>query len=222
MMADQRTLKVPAADDSLQPVPSPKRILVADDEHLVAEVISKSLGSLGYEVVGPAADGRQAIDLARRERPDMAILDIRMPEVDGLAAAEVLSQELNMAILMVTAYSDESYLHDTCQIGVHGYVLKPTSTEQLRVAITMAWARYQQHGSLHNEVVRLQNSLENRKLIEKAKWILVQQCNVSEADAHRRLQKQARDKRRTMAEVARSILESYALFESSSAEEQPS
>jgi response regulator NasT len=211
-MATSDGFDIPGADAATHTVPPPQRILVADDEHLVAEVISKSLLTLGYEVVGPVANGEQAIELARREQPDMAVLDIRMPKVDGLAAARALSGEMDLAVLMVTAYSDESYLRDSCQIGVHGYVLKPTSTEQLRVAIAMAWARFHQQRSLSTEVTRLQTSLERRKVIEQAKWILVEKCGLSEADAHRRLQKQARDRRKTMAEVAASILESHSLF----------
>jgi two-component system, response regulator PdtaR len=211
-MVGSEGIEIPGADSTTQTVPAPQRILVADDEHLVAEVISKSLTTLGYEVVGPVTDGEQAVDLARREQPDMAILDIRMPKVDGLAAAQALSNEMDLAVLMVTAYSDESYLRDSCQIGVHGYVLKPTSTEQLRVAIAMAWTRFQQQRGLSMEVTRLQTSLERRKVIEQAKWILVEKCGLSEADAHRRLQKQARDRRKTMAEVAASILESHTLF----------
>ncbi|MCK4871942.1 MAG: response regulator [Phycisphaerales bacterium] len=213
MMPDKSdALSIPSADSRPVAIPPPRRILVADDEHLVAEVISKSLVSLDYEVIGPVANGAQAIKLARQVQPDMAILDIRMPEVDGLAAAQVLIREMNIAILMITAYSDEAYLRDTCEIGIHGYVLKPTSTEQLRVAITMAWARYQQHMGLSTEVSRLQSSLSARKAIEKAKWVLVERCSISEDEAHRRLQKQARDKRRSMAEVAESILESYSLL----------
>lgn len=193
-------------------VAPPQRILVADDEHLVAEVISKSLATLGYEVVGPVANGEQALDLARREQPDMAILDIRMPKVDGITAARALSAEMDLAILMVTAYSDEAYVRDSCEIGVHGYVLKPTSTEQLRVAIAMAWARFHQQRSMAKEVTRLRTSLERRKVVEQAKWILVEKCGLTEADAHRRLQRQARDHRKTMSEVAESILESQSFF----------
>ena len=193
-----------------------KRILVADDEHLVAEGMARSLSALGYEVVGTVANGEQAIEMTREQNPDMAILDIRMPKVDGLTAAEILTREMDLAILIATAYSDESYLKNSCQVGVHGYILKPISTEQLRVAVTMAWSRYQQEVGLNTEVTRLRLNLEQRRKIEQAKWVLVKKLNIEEEEAHRKLQKYARDSRKPVVEIASSILDNEAIFSTES------
>ena len=191
---------------------SPTRVLVADDEHLVATGMVAALTDLGYKVIGPANDGKQAIEKARAERPDIAVLDIRMPGIDGLAAAETIYNELRIPIVMVSAYSDPEYVSSGNRIGVFGYLLKPVNRDQLRVGLEVAWSRFANHIELADEVSDLHSRLEHRKVIEQAKWIIVKRKNVEEPEAMRMLQKQARNGRRPLVEIARAVIESENLL----------
>ncbi len=191
---------------------SPRRVLVADDEHLVAAGLIAGLKDLGYEVIGPASNGEKAIEMCRAEHPDMAILDIRMPGLDGLAAGETIYNELGIPIIMVSAYSDPEYVNSGNRIGVFGYLLKPVTRDQLRVGLEVSWARFLQQSELSDEVDTLHTRLEHRKVIEQAKWIIVKRKGVEEPEAMRMLQKQARNGRRPLVEIAQSVLESEALL----------
>ncbi|MEX2671279.1 MAG: response regulator [Phycisphaeraceae bacterium] len=188
-----------------------KRILIAEDEHLVAAALADSLTTLGYEVVGPVADGEQVVALAREQQPQLALLDIRMPRMDGLDAAAELN-EMQIPVVIVSAYSDPEYLSRGANLGVFGYVLKPVTVEDLRVNIAVAWSRYQQQHQLRDEVQGLKMAMENRKLVERAKGLLMTRLNITEPEAMKRLQKQARDSRRNMADLARAIIETDQLF----------
>ncbi|MDP7071013.1 MAG: response regulator [Phycisphaerales bacterium] len=190
----------------------PRRILVADDEHLVAAGLVAGLKDLGYEVIGPASNGEKAIELCRAEHPDLAILDIRMPGLDGLAAAETIYNELGIPIVMVSAYSDPEYVNSGNRIGVFGYLLKPVTRDQLRVGLEVSWSRFTQQSELSDQVGTLNTKLEHRKIIEQAKWIIVKRKGVEEPEAMRMLQKQARNGRRPLVEVAQSVLESESLL----------
>ena len=119
-----------------------KRVLVADDEHLVAVGISSSLTELGYTVIGPARDGHEAIELCRSDPPDLALLDIRMPNCDGLEAAAIVFQQLHVPVVILTAYSDPKYVSTASESGVFGFLLKPASQDQLRVCLDVAWGRF--------------------------------------------------------------------------------
>ncbi len=202
-----------ASTTAIPPVPPAQRILVAEDEHLIAVDLANQLQALGFEVIGPAANGAQAIELAKVHQPDLALLDIRMPEMDGLAAAGVLFCQMNIPVVIISAYSDADYLDIATRVGVFGYMLKPVTRETLRVNIAVAWARYQQHLKLRQRIGELENTLEERKLIEKAKGLLMQKMGISEAEALNRLRRKARDSRRRMADLAQAILEAHDLFE---------
>lgn len=191
---------------------SPQRVLVADDEHLVAAGLIAGLKDLGYEVIGPASNGEKAIEMCRAEHPDMAILDIRMPGLDGLAAGETIYNELGIPIVMVSAYSDPEYVNSGNRIGVFGYLLKPVTRDQLRVGLKVSWARFRQQAELSDEVGTLNAKLEQRKVIEQAKWIIVKRKGVEEPEAMRMLQKQARNGRRPLVEIAKSVIESESLL----------
>jgi AmiR/NasT family two-component response regulator len=191
---------------------SPVRILVADDEHLVSAGTVAALKSLGYTVVGPASDGDKAIALARKELPDLAVLDIRMPNTDGLAAAETIYNELGIPVVIASAYSDPEYVNSGNRIGVFGYLLKPVNRDQLRVGLEIAWSRFVSHSKLDEKVSGLQSRLEDRKVIEQAKWIIVKRKSVDEPEAMRMLQKQARNGRRPLVEIARAVVESASLL----------
>lgn len=188
------------------------RVLVADDEHLVAAGISSSLTGLGYTVVGTAGDGLEAIDLCRRDPPDLALLDVRMPNCDGLEAAAVLFRELHVPVVILSAYSDPEYVSTAAQAGVFGFLLKPANQDQIRVCLEIAWGRFQAHLRQHEEISSLKRRLEDRKTIEQAKWLVVKHKQVSEPEAMKLLQKQARDTRRPLVDIARSILENLTLL----------
>lgn len=190
----------------------PEKLLVADDEHLVASGVAVNLRELGYQVIGPAANGDEAIELCRQTRPDMALLDIRMPKRDGLATAEILFRRMGIPVMIFSAYSDPDYVSSGNRVGVFGYLLKPVTQDQMRVSISVAWGRYIEYVRQYAEIHTLKDRLEHRKLIEQAKWIIVKRKNVEEPEAMRLLQRQARNNRRTLVDVARSVLENESLF----------
>ncbi|MCP3903464.1 MAG: response regulator [Planctomycetes bacterium] len=190
----------------------PEKILVADDEHLVATGMAASLSELGFTVVGPAADGEEAIELCRTEGPDLALLDIRMPKKDGLAVAEIVFRRLGIPVVIFSAYSDNEYVECGNRVGVFGYLLKPVTQDQLRVGISVAWGRFLDAMDQDSEIGRLKERLEARKIVEQAKWVLVSRKGISEPEAMRLLQRQARNNRRPLIEVARSLLENEELM----------
>ncbi len=190
----------------------PQRVLVADDEHLVASGVAVNLRELGYEVVGPAADGDEAINICRQTRPDIALLDIRMPKKDGLATAEIIFRKMGVPVMIFSAYSDPEYVSSGNRVGVFGYLLKPVTQDQMRVGLSVAWGRFLDYAHQNSEIGSLKERLEQRKIIEQAKWILVKRRGIEEPDAMRLLQKQARNNRRTLVDVARAVLENDQLF----------
>lgn len=190
----------------------PLTVLIAEDEHLLARDLSHELSELGFRVVGPAANGRLAIELAEKHRPDLALLDLRMPEMDGIETGKVLYEQLNIPVVVLTAHSDDHYVTACQEMGVFGYLLKPADAEELRITIRVAWGRYLEQRELRDEVGALERKLEERKLIERAKGVLMEKLNLSEPEAMKRLQKQARDTRRPMADLARSILDAEQML----------
>ena len=192
--------------------PHPAKVLIADDEHLVATGMRAALDDLGFDVVGPANDGAQAIELCRTHKPDMALLDIRMPGTDGLAAAAVIFGDLGIPVMMLSAYSDPEYVSVGSEIGVFGYLLKPVSRDQLRVGVEVAWSRWLAHLELDGEIGDLKERLEQRKVIEQAKWIIVKRKSVDEPEAMRMLQKQSRNSRKALIEVAQGVVDSDTLL----------
>lgn len=190
----------------------PRTLLVADDEHLVATGMAASLRELGFDVVGPASDGEEAVELCRSVRPDMALLDIQMPRRDGLAVAEIVFRRFDIPVVIFSAYSDTQYVEAGNRAGVFGYLLKPITSDQLRVGISVAWGRYLDHVGQSHEIDRLKERLEDRKIVEQAKWVLVSRKGITEPEAMRLLQRQARNNRRTLADVSRSLLENDELL----------
>jgi response regulator NasT len=190
----------------------PRTLLVADDEHLVAVGVANNLRDMGYEVLEPVPDGDRAVDACRRLNPDMALLDIRMPKKGGLEVAETLFRELRIPVVIFSAYSDAEYVDMGNRVGVFGYLLKPVTQDQLRVGISVAWGRFLDFMALDGEVDKLKERLESRKLVEQAKWIIVKRKGISEPDAMKLLQRQARNNRRPLIEVARSVIENEELF----------
>lgn len=208
--------------DMTDEIPSyPRTILVAEDEHLVARNICSDLAELGYTVLGPAPNGKVALELVTNTKPDVALLDIRMPIMDGLAAAEVLYREHGIPVVILSAYSDPPYLQAGVRVGVFGYLLKPVNRDELRVTLTVAWGRFLDARKLTGDVTDLKVKLEQRKIIEKAKGVLMKSRGLSEEDAMRALQKQARDSRRPMVEIATALLATATLLDATDKSKTP-
>lgn len=188
------------------PKPRPVRVLIGEDEHLVAADLTARLGEMGYTVVGPVTDGQAAVDTARSALPDLALLDVRMPRLSGLEAARQIFAELQIPVVMISAFSDPDTVAEAAESGVFGYLVKPASDDQLRVAIAVAWGRYLEHRGGRSERDDLARRLEERKVVESAKWILVSSRGMTEPDAMKHLQKVARDTRRKLIEVAGEIV----------------
>lgn len=188
------------------------RILIAEDNDLVSLTLEEQLKGLGYDVIGIARTGTEAIDLALRLVPDVILMDIRMPEIDGTEAALHINQQRSMPIIMLTAYTDKETVRRAEAAGVLGYLVKPISENDLPPAINIALARFREIQSLRTEVHSLQDSLEARKLIERAKGILMQRLGIPEREAYERLRQRARDKRAKMKDIARAIIEAEELL----------
>jgi len=182
------------------------RILIAEDESIPRLDLKEMLENLGYQVVGEAADGRAAIELAREVQPDLVVMDVKMPEVDGIAAARVLVEERIAAVLLVSAYSDRDLVDGAKAAGVLGYVTKPFGEAQLVPAVEVALARFREFQALAKELGDTRTALETRRVVERAKGILMDRHGLKEEEAFRRIQKLSMDTRKSMREVAEAIL----------------
>lgn len=182
------------------------RIVVADDEAVIRLGLREMLKDQGYQVVGEAADGARGLDLVRKLRPDLVFLDIKMPGIDGLQAARTLLAEQAVPVIILTAYADREFVEQAKEAGVLAYLIKPIRESDLRPAIEVAMARFQEIQTLQKEIGNLEDALQTRKLIERAKGILMRRDGLDEAAAFGRIQRQARGSRRTMKEIAQEIV----------------
>jgi response regulator NasT len=180
------------------------RIVVAEDEALIRMDLVEMLTEAGYEVVAQASDGAQAIELVKEHRPDLAILDVKMPILDGISAAEEIIA--TCPVLMLTAFSQRELVDRARDAGVMAYVLKPFTINDLVPAIEIAISRHLQMKSLAAEVADLHDRLETRKIIDRAKGILMAALNLTEPQAFSWIQKAAMDRRLTMKEVAQAVI----------------
>ncbi len=187
------------------------RIVVAEDEALIRMDLVEMLAEAGYEVVGQASNGQEAIALVRELKPDLAILDVKMPVLDGISAAEEI---IHFApVLMLTAFSQKELIERARDAGVMAYVVKPFSITDLVPAMEIAMSRHQQMTSLEKEITNLQDRLETRKLIDRAKGILMTALNLSEPEAFSWIQRAAMDRRMSMKEVALAVISPTAVPE---------
>jgi AmiR/NasT family two-component response regulator len=190
------------------------RVLVAEDDPLIARALAERLCSLGHDALGPAGDGLQAIELARESLPDLYLFDIEMPNVDGLEAAKQLAADgLRRPVVVVTGVDDPSLIERSIVSGVSAYLTKPVDSRELEAALTLAAARHAEFEALEAEVGRAQQALEDRKLVERAKGLLMSALDLSEQDAFRRLQLTARERNLRLADVAGRIVEQQRLLE---------
>lgn len=184
----------------------PSRIIIADDESLIRLDLREMLTHLGYDVIAEAGDGRSALDLAKKLQPDLVIMDIKMPDLDGITAAEELTRLQIAPVVLLTAYSDQALVERAKEAGVVGYVVKPFREAELMPVIELSLARFDEFRSLERELGDLKEALEARKLIERAKGVLMEVYGLKEAEAFHRIRKTSMDARKSMKEVAEAIL----------------
>lgn len=182
------------------------RLVIADDESLIRMNLKETLIGLGYLVVGEAGDGTSVIHLARELRPDLVLMDIKMPELDGIQAAKVLTEEKIAPVLLLTAYSDRELVERAREAGVVNYIVKPFRDAELLPAIEIALARYQEFLEMDREIRDLKETLDTRKLVERAKGILMDTQGLKEAEAFRKIQQLSMNTRKSMKEIAQAIL----------------
>jgi len=182
------------------------RVMIGDDESIIRMDLREMLTNLGYLVVGEAGDGRSAVNLARELKPDVVILDIKMPGMDGIEAARILTEEKIAPVVLLTAYSQRDLVERAKEAGVVGYITKPMRESDLTPTIEVAMARFSEFRALEKEAVDLKQALETRKLVDRAKGILMDTQGLSEAEAFRRIQKMSMNKRKTMKDVAEAII----------------
>jgi response regulator NasT len=182
------------------------RLVIADDESIIRMNLRETLVGLGYLVVGDAGDGVSAIHLARELRPDLVIMDIKMPKLDGIAAAKVLTEENIAPVLLLTAYSDRELVDRAREAGVVNYIVKPFREAELLPAIEIALARFAEFNTINKELGDLKDTMETRKLVERAKGVLMDTQGLKEQDAFRKIQQLSMNTRKSMREIAQAIL----------------
>jgi AmiR/NasT family two-component response regulator len=187
------------------------RIVIADDEPIILLDLRQMLEELGYSVVAEASTGTQAVEMVRKFKPDLAILDVKMPEMDGIEAARILHEEKLAPVLLLTAYSDTDLIQRAKQAGVYGYLVKPFKQADLTPAIEIALSRYYDVRELEHQVQDLKETLEARKLIERAKGILMDTYGLREQEAYRRIQVQSMNTRKSMREIAEAIIIAHTI-----------
>jgi two-component system, response regulator PdtaR len=181
------------------------RVLIAEDEALIRMDLREMLEEEGHEVIGEARDGAEAVTLARASRPDLVFMDVKMPNVDGIEAARIISEESIAPVVMLTAFSQAGFVEAAAKAGAMGYVVKPFSRNDLLPAMQVAASRYAEMAALERQVGDLTERLETRKLLDRAKGILMA-GGLSEPEAFGRLQRLAMDKRRSLREVAEAVI----------------
>ena len=187
--------------------PEPRRVVIAEDEALIRMDLAEMLAEEGYVVVGQAADGAAAVDLAEQERPDLVILDVKMPVLDGISAAERIAAARIAPVVILTAFSQRELVDRARDAGAMAYLVKPFTRSDLVPAIEIALSRFTELGALAQEVADLGDQLAARKAVERAKSVLQKQLGLTEPEAFRWIQKTAMDLRRSMREVAEGVVE---------------
>jgi response regulator NasT len=184
------------------------RILIAEDEPIIALALAERLRRLGHDPIGPARDGLEAVQAAREHRPDLYLFDIDMPRLDGLRAAQALADEgLRRPVVVLTGVEDPGLVDRSVSSGVSAYLTKPIDDRQLDAAIRLAAARHRELLALEEEVQRARQSLAERKLVDRAKGLLMDALGLSEEEAFARLQRAARNRNARLAEVAREVID---------------
>jgi AmiR/NasT family two-component response regulator len=185
---------------------STRRVVIAEDEALIRMDLAEMLAEEGYEVVAQAGDGEAAVGLVEQHRPDLVVLDVKMPKLDGIAAAQRIASQRIAPVVILTAFSQRELVERARDAGAMAYLVKPFTKNDLVPAIEMAISRYAELQMLESEVADLTERLETRKLVDRAKGALQAQLDLSEPDAFRWIQKTAMDLRLSMRQVAEGVL----------------
>ncbi len=185
---------------------NPIKVVIADDESIIRMDLKTLLEEMGHVVVGEAPDGRKALELTRALKPDVVIMDIKMPVMDGLDAAKAIAEEKIAPVVLLTAYSQKDLVERAKQAGVFAYLVKPFQESDLMPAIEIAVSRYLEMQDLETALGSLEEKLETRKIVDRAKGILMDKHKLSESEAFRRIQQQSMNQRRTMKEIAEAII----------------
>jgi response regulator NasT len=193
--------------ESPSETPTPRRVLVAEDEALIRLDLAEMLKEEGYEVIGQAGDGQEAVELADSLKPDLVIMDVKMPRRDGIDAASEIASKRIAPIVILTAFSQRELVERARDAGAMAYLVKPFSVTDLVPAIEVAVSRFREITELEREVATLSERLETRKLVERAKGLLQAKQGMTEPDAFRWIQRAAMDRRTTMKRVAEVVLE---------------
>ncbi len=182
------------------------RLVIADNESLIRMDLREMLEEAGHEIVGEAMDGRKAVVLTRSHRPDLVIMDIKMPQMDGIAAAKKMAEEKLVPVLLLTAFSQPEIVEKAKASGVLGYLVKPVQEAQLFPAMEIARSRWQEMQDMEAELAGLRDTLEARKTLDRAKGIIMAMHHLSEPEAYRRIQQYAMMKRKTLKEIAEAVV----------------
>lgn len=196
------------SEDTTAPTPtgSRPRVLVAEDEALIRMDLVELLTEEGYEVIGQAGDGEQALAMARELEPDLVVMDVKMPKMDGITAAEQIAEDRLCPVVMLTAFSQRELVERAREAGAMAYVVKPFDASDVVPAIEIAIGRFNELRALEDEVTDLEDRLASRKAVDQAKGLLQQGLGLSEQEAFRWIQKTAMDMRKSMREVAEGVI----------------
>jgi two-component system, response regulator PdtaR len=192
-----------------------RRALIAEDEGMTVMLLRRALIAAGFEVVGAVANGEHAVRQAEALQPDFIMMDVNMPGMNGIEATRQIMAKRPIPIVILTAYSEESLVDEAIEAGACAYIVKPITSEQVVPAVRTALARFETLENVRQENTDLKDTLETRKLVERAKGILMERLRLPEADAFRRLQKMSRDKAQTMKATAQEVIQADTLFQQS-------
>ena len=190
---------------------TPLRLVIADDEPLIIVDLRTSLEAMGYEVVAEASDGGAALEAIRRLRPDVAILDVRMPVMDGIQVAKAAHDEQLAPVIILTGYPEAGSIKRASEAGVYYYLVKPFRETDLKPAIEITLSRWREYLALEKEAKDLEERLETRKVVERAKGILMDRFGLKEQEAFRRIQVQAMNTRKSMRQIAEAIIIAHSV-----------
>ena len=189
-------------------------VLIAEDEVPIAMGLARQLELLGHRVVAQAADGRQAVEMAAQQPVDLAVLDIRMPELDGIDAARRINEHRATPVIMVTAYCQDDLVARAAEVGVYAYLAKPVRPDELRSAIAIAMKRFGESRGMADEVEQLKLTLQERKVIERAKGVIMRRLGLTEEQAYQRLRRESQNTRKSMGKIAQAVIEAESLLAS--------
>lgn len=195
-----------APSDKVVPMDAKLRVVVVEDEALIRMDVVATLQEAGYEIIGEGADGEEAVKLATELAPDLVVMDIKMPKMDGITAAEKIA-ELKIPVVLLTAFSQTDLVTRAAEAGAMAFVTKPFKPQDLLPAIQIALSRHEELTSLESEIADLSDRLETRKLMDRAKGLLQSKMNLSEPESFRWIQKASMDRRLTMGQVAKAVIE---------------